>query len=551
MAPHPTAAQLLRTNAMGIDSCAHHLPHMSHNMHLTTHAVPPHVIRTLDPRPALLLSSPLPSVARLTLRALSAAATAPGFISVTNNNIVAPLCCLISAQFIGIAAAARMTYEHHFRVVILPILLARRCFASWGAWPASGTRAFLAQRILLTHYRPQAFLVLAVTGLAMRTLITHGPTPVCTLAFMRLYLAILRQRRKTHPRRRPNRSFTSLFATAFLLPIVTIVSFLAALLLLRSINLAALLNPGPAQGPLPTPSARVPFRLQTWNTRGGIAPHLDEASALLAHGDSPDCTIFTETRLSKSQTRHDHLRAALQGSRTARAKLCFSSLPDSVPHSARRGVCAVVSPRWAACCTQRLTPPALEGSAISLDFRYSVHGAIFLRVVGIYGSSGGRDVALTEALHEFIAHEALACKTSQKTNQTGYHLVVIGDFNAVYCDTDRSSRCVYPHDLALQSLAHKHKLTPVPCIGARVHTFTKDPTETDPATRSSRIDDAYIMPHTRTLVLPELTQVLTSFPHSTPLSVVPSTLALSARGHHPRLLPSPRHLPQRRGSAPR
>ena len=66
-----------------------------------------------------------------------------------------------------------------------------------------------------------------------------------------------------------------------------------------------------------------------------------------------------------------------------------------------------------------------------------------------------------------------------------------------------------------------------------IHTFTKDTTETDPTTRSSRIDDAYIMPHTRALVLPELTQVLTSFPHSSDHAPISCTLDLGPIGARP------------------
>ena len=292
--------------------------------------------------------------------------------------------------------------------------------------------------------------------------------------------------------------------------------------MLLSFDLSALLNPGPTLPPV------LPFHVQSWNTQGGLRNRLDEASELIQStpGGTGCTTFFVDHQLSKTETRLDFIRQALGGTGPSRAALFFSALSRDVKQKARRGICAVVNAPWAQHCTQTPIPLDLEGSALSLTFSHSTGGAIFLKVIGVYARPW--DPATYTHLLTYLDREIAACKAAQAPNnpacQAPYHLLITGDFNAVHNPEDRHTGRCYQKDTAWQNWCSRRDLSPIlSCTGTRPHTFRPS----DDSLRTSRIDDAYCLPHTNAL---SPTCNIVDFCHTSDHCAIQTSLDLSPAG---------------------
>jgi len=313
--------------------------------------------------------------------------------------------------------------------------------------------------------------------------------------------------------------------------------FLAAMLLLLSVNASALLNPGP--DPAAAQRPRTPFTVQAWNVKGDLMGKLDEAKSLcqrVQHG----ITFLIDHQLSKTETRYDTVRSHLAGRAGGphRAGLFFSAQPKTVPKQQRRGICAVVPHAWRQLCTRRDEPAHLEGSVLTLDLHHSRGGGVFLRIIGVYLRPW--DKMSDKQAQAYINAEAQLCRASLRAGGSPYHLLIVGDFNATYHPEDRPGNRVYSSDRKWQKFCKtRARISPV-LKGAPAHatSFVSD----SDASRQSQIDNCYALQHTHRQLAPT-GRVAAGFEHSSDHDACVFEFDLAAAGASLPAVPS-REQPQ-------
>ena len=333
---------------------------------------------------------------------------------------------------------------------------------------------------------------------------------------------LARHRRPPAQTRRPHR-------------LVVALVFVAMMLLLRSINAGALLNPGPTPPPFQSPpvpaseaSPPVTFTVQSWNAQG-LFDRLDEAKSLVSRVRC-GITFIIDHKLSKRETRYGCVRNILTGHGTDRAALHFTSLSHAVPQQARRGVCAIVSPNLKHLCSRVDAPARLEGSALTLDVRRSPGGAVAVRVIAVYVRPWQKKDA--QRLRSYIKTQAALCRKFQRRGEASYSLLIVGDFNATFYPADRPGDRFLENDAPWRSFCrHDACIRPI-LMGTRAdgssqYSFTAHRTVHVHTASHSLIDNCYLSQADFSRLAPQ-GRVDTQFEHSSDHNPVVFEFALPA-----------------------